>query len=880
LSETVPNNESNEDPLSLFPAELTHLVHRKGVRKEYKTDDILMAPGDRGDRIGFILSGRADVVLRDEGYREITVEPLGPGDTFGEINFLTGRSSPPNWQLVARSDCSTAEIPSDEFERLLTECPELSAVLLRRLAGKVIHLDRNLFESKRRKRALQHLISREANVFPEFVMGKHFRRHLSARIEELASTHGNILIAGESGVGREVLAHAIFGMSERFKEVFLLLDIVHTGTGGQIMGSAAGDAGGDTGGDTDQESLQSHLFFGMEELDASGSKKETPGYLELCEGGTLLVRGVEHIVPSVQRKIIEAIDTGVFRLTDSKSVRKANLRLIATTKLPRDEIDPERHPIIERLMERDIVIPPLRERQREIPSLASHYVERHGRELQKEVGEIPKVTLKTLLSYSWPGNDLELSNTLRRAVLVAQDGVISPRDIYFDVARAERQGKINLMRFKPVRQTISSPLFPAVLQSAVAPFFIILLGLLFLGPVDPLKNPASLFSWAVGWPALIGVAFLWARHWCALCPMGTLGKLSKKIISLEKPLPAFLKNRSETVVAGTVLFIIWLEVVTDMRGSPFNLGLLLLVITLLSVWFSMLFERQSWCSHLCPLGGLTGVMAKASILELRADKNVCSSQCSSHECYFGTDEREGCPFGQVTPTMHSNLNCKVCGLCVKNCPHGAINVNLRIPGSELMDMYRANAATAFLSVGLIGALLGELASKSTAFAEISQQLHLSPNLSFTIVFVAGVIGVNGLVALAALVSKGFLANTFQQNYARFGIAMIPTTLTAFLAFHVYYLINLGVQLPILVSQNFDLALFRDLIVRVSPETTLFIQQAIVAIGLIWTVLVMHRIARLTTNRYVSAVVGVAPHAIVCAVLSGLLAKALMSAVHT
>ena len=79
-----------------------------------------------------------------------------------------------------------------------------------------------------------------------------------------------------------------------------------------------------------------------------------------------------------------------------------------------------------------------------------------------------------------------------------------------------------------------SPLFPAIFQSAATPFFFILLVLLFLGPADPMKNPAALFSWAVGWPTLIIGAFVWARFWCSLCPIGTLSKLAKKIIALEK----------------------------------------------------------------------------------------------------------------------------------------------------------------------------------------------------------------------------------------------------------------------------------------------------------------------------------------------------------
>lgn len=839
-----------------LPERTRQLFQEKGTLVEFDPGDQMMAPGDPGNKIRLILDGRAGVFLREDGLREIAVDAFGPGDVYGEISFLTGQAAPRNSELVAEEHCRVLEVPVDVFDAILRESPDLSLTLMRNLARKIVRLERSVFSSKQKKRALKSLISREQHIFPDYVIGDYVRKHVSTALEKLAASDEPVLIVGETGVGKEVLAHAIYRMGVKFKEVFLLLDLLRAGPENPIE-ALRPDSPDQQANPTDE---QMRLFFGYREVLPDGSVETSPGYVELTEEGTLLVRGVEHLTPEMQRALLDAATTGAFRRPGDQRELRCTFRLLATSELSLSEVSAERHPLIHGLSGNALQIPPLRKRRREIPTLVNHYLMRHCKELHKEVPTIPRETLKTLLSYSWPGNDLELSATLKRALLTAQDSVLRPNDIYFRLSSVEGRGKLDLLKFRPVRQAMLSPLFPAVLQSAVTPFFFILLALLFLGPSDPLKNPASLFSWALGWPALVGGAFLWARFWCSLCPMGTIGHLAKKLVALERPFPTFLKNRSDLLIAGAVLFIIWLETATDMRNSPFNVGLLLLVITLCSVFVSIVFERQSWCRYLCPLGGMTGVMARASVVELRADQNVCASQCKSPECYLGSEKLGGCPLGQVAPTVQSNLDCKLCGNCVKNCPHGAINLNLRIPGLELLAMQRTNAGTAFLVISMLGGLISELVRKMPVYELLTAGVPLPEWGRFTGAFLVVVAGVNAVSAIATAASRRMYGDTFTENFARFGMALLPLTLMSFLAYHVYYLINLGVQLPILVSQNFDLALFRQLIITVRPEVTHLCQQILVGVGLAWSLLIMYRLGKASQEGSAAGAAGVIPHA--------------------
>lgn len=855
--------------LDRFPEPIREILRDTVVPREYHTGEYIVGPGNRGDHVTYVVSGRASLILC-EGDEKMIVDELRSGDIFAEVSFFIGGPWPSSSLVMAEEPCTVIELAPADFENLLRQGPEFTIPLVTSLGRKIIRLHQTIFETKMKRRALQDMISRQEHVFPDFFMGEYIRKRLIGRVEELAASDCPVLIIGEAGVGKEGIAHSLFEMSHHGKEVFLQVDLLRVDMGGN-------DGSPPEGIPLDEESRtrkQVELFFGAEEQAPDGGMKESPGYFDLTEGGTLLIRGVDKLTRVMQLKLLEALVTGTFRRSGGVRSRKGRVRVIATTRLGASEITVEDHPLLYSFLEWAITIPPLRTRRREIPGLITHYLSKYCQELRRPVAELPKETLKILVNYRWPGNDMELATTLKRAILVSHGGVLRPEDISFDLKKFEGKGKLNLLQFKPVQQAVRSPLFPAILQSAVAPFFVIMLAVLFFGPSDPLKNPASLISWALGWPLLMFGAFLGARSWCAICPIGTMSNLAKRVVNLGKPFPDFFKLHSDFVVAGAVLFIIWFETVTDIRSSPVILGLLLLAMLGSAILVAIVYERKSWCQHLCGLGGMIGILAKTSVIELRANRNVCISQCSTNECYVGTDSDDGCPFGNAGPRLHSNRWCSLCAQCIKNCPHDAIMLNLRMPGREIWEIRNPRAGTAFLVLGLIGGLLSEMIVRMAWYADVSSHVPLGETARITVTFLLLVLGVNGGTAAASLVSRRVLGDGFRENFARFGLALLPLTLAAYLAFHSYYLVHLGTQLPKLAWQTFGFEIFRAVAIEISPSITHAAQVIVILAGLVLTLMVIYRLSRGSSDSPQKVMIGFVSHAAVVVTLSVILIKAM------
>jgi len=227
--------------------------------------------------------------------------------------------------------------------------------------------------------------------------------------------------------------------------------------------------------------------------------------------------------------------------------------------------------------------------------------------------------------------------------------------------------------------------------------------------------------WGVWWPSFI-ILLLVGRLWCSICPLSTAATISKKIAALKLKPPAWLKKYSFLIIPLGFVVILSIEYLFHMVVRPVAAGIFLLSLILLATIFSILFERETWCRYVCPLGGLGAIFTVGGILNVKANPDVCSSKCKTHECNKGSATQPGCPVFHHPLYAKENHVCKLCFNCLKSCPHNSAKLTLQLPlvkiwkQKELPNSLSVLALSVFFMAPLLlGTRFFEELTKSTSF---------------------------------------------------------------------------------------------------------------------------------------------------------------------
>jgi len=225
-----------------------------------------------------------------------------------------------------------------------------------------------------------------------------------AQVEQVAPTDSTVLIEGETGTGKELIAHAIHNASQRCGRAFIKLNCAAIPL----------------------DLLESELF-GHEKGAFTGAIAQKIGRFEMADKGTLVLDEVGDIPPALQPKLLRVLQEQEFERLGSGRTHKVDVRLVAATN--RDLVKMVargqfRNDLYYRLNVFPILLPALRERREDIPSLVKHFVDIFCRRMGKQVDCIPPETMAAFQWYSWPGNVRELQNLVERAVILSRDGVL------------------------------------------------------------------------------------------------------------------------------------------------------------------------------------------------------------------------------------------------------------------------------------------------------------------------------------------------------------------------------------------------------------------------------------------------------------------------
>lgn len=248
-------------------------------------------------------------------------------------------------------------------------------------------------------------------------------------IDKVAGTDANVLILGENGTGKELIARAIHQKSGRKDNVFISVD----------MGAIT-------------ESLFESELFGHKKGSFTDAKEDRPGRFEIANNGTLFLDEIGNLNMPLQSKLLTALQKReVTRIGSNQSI-PIDIRLICATNMPVYEMVAEnsfRQDLLYRINTVEIQLPPLRDRLEDIPMLADHFVHTYSTKYRKSIQKIAPATIKKLQKYGWPGNIRELQHAIERAIIMSDTDTLNPDDFFFlsqkpDNANAVEADNFNL----------------------------------------------------------------------------------------------------------------------------------------------------------------------------------------------------------------------------------------------------------------------------------------------------------------------------------------------------------------------------------------------------------------------------------------------------
>lgn len=275
----------------------------------------------------------------------------------------------------------------------------------------VVHKELDVRNLREENRSLREALGKKYS-HPNIVARSAKMQEVLATVERVAPTNSTVLLGGESGVGKDLIARAIHEKSKRARGPFL-----------KINSTAI------------PENLLESELFGYEKGAFTGAAASKPGKFELADKGTLFLDEIGDVPPAIQVKLLRVLQEREFeRLGGTKTI-KVDVRLIAATN--RDlraalEEKTFREDLYYRLNVVPIDIAPLRERKEDIPDLVNLFMNRFATDSGKTIEGISAQAMQMLVNYHWPGNVRELQNIIERACALAKGNVLEPADIHID----------------------------------------------------------------------------------------------------------------------------------------------------------------------------------------------------------------------------------------------------------------------------------------------------------------------------------------------------------------------------------------------------------------------------------------------------------------
>jgi DNA-binding NtrC family response regulator len=290
-----------------------------------------------------------------------------------------------------------------------------------------------LGQALRQSRRLEGEASRQrSSALPELIAESRAMQPVLRLMERAAPSDAHVLITGEHGTGKEVVARWLHAASKRAARPFVAVN-----SGGVSEGV-----------------FESELF-GHVKGAFTDAKADRAGCFELAEGGTLFLDEIANMPLGQQAKLLRVLQTGEYHPVGSSRIRRADVRFLAATNV---DVATEvkngrfREDLLYRLNTVEVHLPPLRDRREDIPRLAAHFARRLSARYGQAPPELSADAMRALLDHAWPGNVRELEHVVERALLLCQGPTVQVEDLALRAPRSEGDGRLEQMNLDEVER--------------------------------------------------------------------------------------------------------------------------------------------------------------------------------------------------------------------------------------------------------------------------------------------------------------------------------------------------------------------------------------------------------------------------------------------
>ncbi len=286
--------------------------------------------------------------------------------------------------------------------------------------GTAMKLKESYREVDKLKKAKKQLEEELNMPFKEIIGRSRSIQEVFRMIEKVASTDANVLILGENGTGKELVARAIHQRSLRRENSFVTVD----------MGAIT-------------TTLFESELFGHKKGSFTDAREDRAGRFEVANEGTLFLDEIGNLPMGLQSKLLTVLQSRqVTRIGTNKPI-PIDIRLVCATNMPLYDMVKEntfRQDLLYRINTVEIKIPPLRERREDIPLLAEHFLNQYAKKYRKEISRISEKAMEELRTYHWPGNIRELQHAIERAVIMSDNDEVESGDLFLQAGEDEMNG--------------------------------------------------------------------------------------------------------------------------------------------------------------------------------------------------------------------------------------------------------------------------------------------------------------------------------------------------------------------------------------------------------------------------------------------------------